>query len=278
MTKLVNPVPPWFDLRNGLMDGGYIWVGQAGTDPEVEANQIAIFWDREQTVPAAQPLRTLGGAIVQGFNLGLIYFAEPDFSITIRDADNNLVTYIASAFDLLGVSYQPLDADLTAIAALATTIYGRAFLTLADVAAARTYLGLGSSAVLDVATAAQFRANVADKVLGTDEVWGAAASVALVQSGGSVAVDLNSGINFTLAMTGTPWTLGSATNVKDGQSGKIEITQDATGSRVLNYGTNWLFSGGVDPVLSTAANARDILYYCGLSDGKVHGSLNKALA
>lgn len=34
--------------------------------------------------------------------------------------------------------YQPLDSDLTAIAALATTVYGRALLTLADVAALQT--------------------------------------------------------------------------------------------------------------------------------------------
>ena len=37
--------------------------------------------------------------------------------------------------------YQPLDADLTSIAALATTVYGRGFLPLADAASARTYIG-----------------------------------------------------------------------------------------------------------------------------------------
>lgn len=41
---------------------------------------------------------------------------------------------------------QPLDSDLTAIAALTTTSYGRAFLTLGDAAAARTALGLGTLA------------------------------------------------------------------------------------------------------------------------------------
>lgn len=43
-------------------------------------------------------------------------------------------------------TYQPLDSDLTAIAALTTTSYGRAFLALADAAAARTALGLGTMA------------------------------------------------------------------------------------------------------------------------------------
>jgi hypothetical protein len=36
---------------------------------------------------------------------------------------------------------QPLDADLTAIAALSTTAFGRAFLTLLDAAAALGYIG-----------------------------------------------------------------------------------------------------------------------------------------
>lgn len=49
--------------------------------------------------------------------------------------------------------YQPLDSDLTAIAALSTTSYGRSLLTLADAAAGRTSFGLGSLAVLSTITA-----------------------------------------------------------------------------------------------------------------------------
>lgn len=278
ITKLVNPVPLFLDGRGALLDAGYVYLGTAGTDPETLANRINVFWDKALTIPATQPLRTLGGVIVNGGNIGFVYFAEADFSISIRDADSELVAFIPSAFDLGGTSYQPLDSDLTAIAALATTSFGRSFLTLADAAAARALLGLGTSAVLDKATAAQYRANTSDKVLTPDVAWGAAASVALAAVASAVAVDLNLGLNFTLAMTATPWTLSNPTNGKDGQSGKIEITQDATGTRLLAFGSNWLFAGGVDPVLSTAANARDVLYYAVLSDGKVHASLNKALA
>lgn len=45
------------------------------------------------------------------------------------------------------VGAQPLDSDLTAIAALTTTTFGRALLALADAAAGRTSLGLGTAAV-----------------------------------------------------------------------------------------------------------------------------------
>lgn len=46
---------------------------------------------------------------------------------------------------------QPVDSDLTAIAALSTTSYGRAFLALADAAAGRTALGLGTAATQSTA-------------------------------------------------------------------------------------------------------------------------------
>jgi hypothetical protein len=47
------------------------------------------------------------------------------------------------------VGAQPSDADLTAIAALSTTSFGRGLLALADAAAGRTALGLGSAATSD---------------------------------------------------------------------------------------------------------------------------------
>lgn len=58
----------------------------------------------------------------------------------------------AAAVAALSTVYQPLDSDLTAIAALSTTPYGRAFLALADAAAGRTALGLGTAAVVDTGT------------------------------------------------------------------------------------------------------------------------------
>lgn len=49
---------------------------------------------------------------------------------------------------------QPLDSDLTAIAALSTTAYGRALLTLADAASGRTSFGLGTASTVNTGTGA----------------------------------------------------------------------------------------------------------------------------
>jgi len=80
-----------------------------------------------------------------------------------REVNRLLATLRTTANDLataLPLTYQPLDSDLTAIAALATTSYGRAFLTLANAAAARTATGtvIGTDVQAYDATLAAFAA------------------------------------------------------------------------------------------------------------------------
>jgi hypothetical protein len=181
----------------------------------------------------------------------------------------------------LGTSVQAYDADLAAIAALADPNADR-ILFWDDSAGAYAYLapstGLAISTTnlaVDAATTAQILSNTADKVLLTDDTWAAAAPVALTDAA-TVAVDFSAGINFTLTIGGNR-TLGNPTNVKD-QTGYIAITQDGTGSRTLAFGTSWEFAGGTAPILSTAAGAKDILFYQVLGATSIYASLVKAVA
>jgi hypothetical protein len=139
MTKLTNPIPLFLDLRGALLDAGRIWVGVAGQDPET--HPVQLYWDEARTVPALQPLETMGGRIVNGAYPGHIYLSEENFSMRTRDADGNLVDY-SPALTSSTVAYQPLADDLTAIAALTTTYYGRALLTLINQAALREATGI----------------------------------------------------------------------------------------------------------------------------------------
>jgi hypothetical protein len=59
-------------------------------------------------------------------------------------ASNNLSDVANAATSLSNLGGQPLDSDLTAIAALTTTSFGRGLLALADAAAGRTSFGLGT--------------------------------------------------------------------------------------------------------------------------------------
>jgi len=76
----------------------------------------------------------------------------------------------------------------------------------------------------------------------------------------TIASDFQNTDNFTVTLGGSR-TLGNPSNLKAGQSGSIIITQDATGGRTLAYSSYWKFAGGSAPVLTTAANAVDVLTY-----------------
>lgn len=82
---------------------------------------------------------------------------------TAADA-RTLLDVLSSA--QLAAAYQPLDADLTALAALTTTAFGRSFLELADAPAARTLIGLDtvSQAEAEAGVATTPRAWTAERV------------------------------------------------------------------------------------------------------------------
>lgn len=82
--------------------------------------------------------------------------------------------------------------------------------------------------------------------------------------------------NFFNVTLGGNRTLANPTNLVAGQSGSIFITQDATGSRTLAYGSFWDFAGGTAPTLSTAANTVDRLDYVVRTTGSIHAVLTKA--
>ena len=125
-----------------------------------------------------------------------------------------------------------------------------------------------------IASASEYRTGTnTNKVLTPSVVFSAAGVVALTDAA-TIAVNFASGFNFSVTLAGNR-TLGNPTNKKTGQSGIIEIRQDATGSRTLALGTDWVFAGGVDPVLSTGAGACDLLSYVVLSNGTVFASLIK---
>lgn len=148
MQRLSSPLPYFLDARGALLDAGFVYIGTANQDPET--HPLDLYMDAAESLPIAQPLRTLGGLVVSGMNAVPIFFAEADYSIRVRDANGEQVYYLPSALDVGGggPSYQPLDSDLTAIAALTTTAYGRALLTLANQAALQAAVGLPAALAL----------------------------------------------------------------------------------------------------------------------------------
>ncbi|MCX7731620.1 MAG: hypothetical protein N2248_00420 [candidate division WOR-3 bacterium] len=60
-------------------------------------------------------------------------------------------------------------------------------------------------------------------------------------------------------------TLNNPTNAVNGARYYLMVIQDAIGGRTLSYGSAYKFPGGIAPVLSATANAKDIMMF--VSDG-----------
>lgn len=165
MQKLGNPVPFFVDAGGQPLTGGYIYVGVADEDPETDP--ISLFWDSGLTVPAAQPLRTIGGFIVNGTQPSSVFHDEDDYSMRVRDDNAVEVVYSPSVYTDTD-SFQPASDTLTAIAALTTTSFGRNLLTLANSGALATATGIPTPLP---AAGGTITGNIVRQGAGTHHYW-----------------------------------------------------------------------------------------------------------
>ena len=138
-TQVGNPYPFFNDLRGRPLDRGRIYIGEVGQDPEL--SPIDVFADLALTDAVAQPIRTLGGMMSRDGNPIFAFVAEQQFSIRVKDADGATVFYAASA-NIDAANFQAASEDLTAIADLDTTEFGRNLLETPDAAGLRSYANI----------------------------------------------------------------------------------------------------------------------------------------
>ena len=87
----------------------------------------------------------------------------------------------------------------------------------------------------------------------------------------TIAWDLSSN-QVAKVILGGNRTLGNPTFAKGGGVYVLFVTQDATGSRTLNYGSNYRWSNAnLAPTLTAIPNRTDILTFVSF-DGKMYGS------
>lgn len=143
---------------------------------------------------------------------------------------------------------------------------------IANAGTARTNLGLGTAATqasgaFDVAGAAateEARAKAAEALLApaTETVK------TVAEAGEAFTVKFSEGRQFKLGLNKATCTLTLPTPEAGDRGFLLNPKQDGTGGRKLVYPANVRWSGGVEPLLSTAPNAEDEIYFAPSTDGE----------
>ena len=88
MSTVQPPFPNFADLGGDPLDQGYIYIGIANQDPQTSPKQA--YWDAALTIPATQPIRTLGGYIVRSGTPANVW-VDGTYSVTVRNRGGALV-------------------------------------------------------------------------------------------------------------------------------------------------------------------------------------------
>lgn len=129
------------------------------------------------------------------------------------------------------------------------------------------------------ATAAEIRAGSATNVAITPAGLVAALAEVTIADAATITPNMSTFINASITLGGNRTLANPTVAASDvGKSGRIKIIQDATGSRTLAFGSNWLFDGGIDFILTTTANGVDYLYYDIESTTRIVLSTKKGVA
>lgn len=205
--------------------------------------------------------------------------SELTAAVSIADAD--LIPIVQGGVTKYGTgtmmraNSQPVDADLTALAALSTT--GMMARTAANTYIMRT-LGAGTgiavtngdgaaaapSIAIDTAVVAQLGAaavHTENVSLSGAQAW---VGTQTLTDGATIDWDMDAS-NVAKVTLADNRTMAAPTNLKDGGTYVLHVIQDGTGSRTITWNAVFKWPGGSAPTLTTTASARDMLSFS--SDG-----------
>lgn len=109
MPAIVAPLPQFFDLTGAPLEGGYVYIGTAGGNPETAP--VSVYWDSALTQPAVQPLRTSRGFVVRAGSPAAVFVAGA-YSLTAKQRDGVRVLYAPTSLQTDNAA--ALDAELRA--------------------------------------------------------------------------------------------------------------------------------------------------------------------
>lgn len=113
-SSIVSPFPFFTDASGAPLEAGYIYIGQSNLNPETAP--VNVFWDLALTIPAGQPIRTVGGYPSRAGSPSRFYVSNDTYSITVRNRNHALVF---SAFDQSDAPTSVFDVSTQVITATA---------------------------------------------------------------------------------------------------------------------------------------------------------------
>jgi hypothetical protein len=119
--------------------------------------------------------------------------------------------------------------------------------------------------------------SIFNRLFVTDEGITPSSTITLSLVTGAVAPDFALGSFFELTLDGTN-TLNNPTNMTVNQNGSIVIKQPAAGAKTLSFGAYYFFPNGVDPTISPASNAIDVIYWHVISSTQIICTVVPAVA
>jgi hypothetical protein len=170
---------------------------------------------------------------------------------------------------VIGTDVQAFDAQLADVAGLTPTdnavIIGNGTNFVVESGATlKTSLGLTIGTDVQAYDADTAKTDVAQSFTA-----GQRGEITALTDGSTITPDLADSNNYSVTLGGNR-TLANPSNIVAGQSGSFFISQDATGSRTLAYGSYYDFAGGTAPTLSTAASAVDRIDYVVRTTTSIH--------
>lgn len=99
-SQVISPFHVFTGRDGEPLEAGFIYIG--AVNQNAQAVPIQVYWDEDLTIPAVQPIRTLGGYPSRSGTPAIVYVRESDYSITVRDKNETLVFSSLSATTLAG--------------------------------------------------------------------------------------------------------------------------------------------------------------------------------
>lgn len=271
-----SPYPLFTDDDGVALEDGYIYVGTANLDPV--ANPVAVYFDSGLTIPAAQPIRTSGGYPVYSGSPARL-FVNGDYSIRVNDKTGALVFSASTSTGTTGTvvttdGTQTLTNKTLVAPVLGTPASGTLTnCTGLPVSTGLTGAGSGVLTFLATPSSANLRSALTDETGTGAAVFATAPTIAgatftgnaqttpvvVTFSATAMAIDCALSNVYTIEMTANVTTAMTFSNLKDGQTINVFITQDATGSRTMTWPASFKWPGASAGVLSTGANDVDLL-------------------